>query len=175
VSGDDAAFRFVVGAHQGARVTIDGFGVRFMVGAEETGDRFALVEHPLEPRALAAPMHTHRREDEWSYVLAGRVGFQLADDVVEAVAGDLVRKPRGIPHSFWNAGDEAARVLEIISPGRFAGYFAELAPLVPPGAPPDRARIEALWAKYAIEMDLASVPVLLRRHGAVMPGFEPAQ
>ena len=73
-------------------------------------------------------MHMHEREDEYSFVLEGRVGVQIGDEVAEAGPGELVAKPRGIPHSFWNAGDEPARLLELISPAGFERYFEELAP-----------------------------------------------
>jgi Cupin domain len=68
-------------------------------------------------------------------VLEGRMGALLGDDVVEAGPGDLVYKPRGQWHTFWNAGDEPARILEIISPAGFERFFAELAPLADGGAP----------------------------------------
>ena len=83
-------------------------GVRFMIWGAETGETFSLVEHPIPPRTLVAPLHLHKREDEYSYVLEGRMGAQLGDDVVYAEAGDLVFKPRNQWHTFWNAGDTPA-------------------------------------------------------------------
>jgi quercetin dioxygenase-like cupin family protein len=77
---------------------------RFMVNSRESGGGFALVEHLLPPRTLAAPLHRHSREDEYSYVLEGRVGAQLGEDEVFGEAGDLIFKPRGQWHTFWNAG-----------------------------------------------------------------------
>ena len=62
----------------------------------------------MPPRALAAPLHRHMREDEYSFVLEGRMGALLGDEVVEAGPGDLVFKPRDQWHTFWNAGDEPA-------------------------------------------------------------------
>jgi uncharacterized cupin superfamily protein len=53
-----------------------------MPGSEQTGGGFSLVEHPMAPRGLGAPMHVHRNEDEYSYVLEGEVGVQIGDDVV---------------------------------------------------------------------------------------------
>ncbi len=66
--------------------------------------RVALVEHPMGPWALAAPLHRHTREDGYSYVLEGRVGALLGDEVVVGGPGDLIFKPRGQWHTFWNAG-----------------------------------------------------------------------
>src|SRR5205807_7567872 len=101
-------------------------GVRFMVGGAESGGGFALVEHPMPPRALGAPLHRHSREDEYSFVLEGRVGALLGDEVVYGEPGNLIFKPRDQWHTFWNAGDEPARILEIISPAGFERYFGEL-------------------------------------------------
>ena len=86
-------------------------GVRFMLAGEETGGGFSLVEHPIPPRALAAPLHRHTREDGYSFVLQGRVGALLGDEVVYGEVGDLIFKPRGQWHTFWNDGDKRARIL----------------------------------------------------------------
>jgi quercetin dioxygenase-like cupin family protein len=161
--------RIVLSPNEGERVQFGGLGVRFMIGEEETGGNFALVEHPIEPRALAAPMHTHTHEDEYTYVLEGEIGVQVGDEVRVARPGDLVFKPRGVPHAFWNAGEEPARALEIISPAGFERYFAELAPLFPPAhpGPPDERALGEVMARYGLEIDMSSVPALVERHGLV--------
>src|SRR5215217_5440995 len=84
----------VIGPDDGAECFLGSIGVRFMIDGPEAGERFSLVEHPMSPRALAAPLHLHTREDEYSFVLEGRMGALLGDDVVEAGPGDLVFKPR---------------------------------------------------------------------------------
>jgi quercetin dioxygenase-like cupin family protein len=154
----------IVGPQDGGFVDLGGLGIRFMVDGEETGGHFAVVEHPLEPRALAAPMHRHKNEDEYSYVLEGRMGAQLGDDVVFANPGDLVFKPRGQWHTFWNAGDEPARLLELISPPGFEHYFREIGELLADG-PPDPEKRAAISAKYELKVDHGSVPELIERHG----------
>src|SRR5215207_6171038 len=106
----------VLGPRDGPAGRLGSIGVRFMIDGGESGGGFSLVEHPMPPRALAAPLHRHNREDEYSFIIEGRMGALLGDDVVEAGPGDLVYKPRGQWHTFWNAGDEPARILEIISP-----------------------------------------------------------
>jgi mannose-6-phosphate isomerase-like protein (cupin superfamily) len=132
-------------------------------GRADRGD-FALVEHPIGARALAAPMHTHEHEDEYTYVLDGEVGVQIGEEILVARAGDLVFKPRGVPHAFWNAADTPARALEIISPAGFERYFAELAPLFPPAnqGPLDEEAVDAVREKYGLEMDMSSIA---ERHG----------
>ena len=89
---------------------------RFLIDGIETSGRLAVVQHLFEPRALAAPMHRHHDEDEYTYVLTGHIGAVLGDQEVFGGPGDLIFKPRGQWHTFWNAGDEPAKVLEIISP-----------------------------------------------------------
>jgi oxalate decarboxylase/phosphoglucose isomerase-like protein (cupin superfamily) len=91
-------------------------------------------------------VHRHTREDEYSYVLEGRVGALLGDEVVYGEPGDVIFKPRGQWHTFWNAGDEPAGILEIISPAGFEGYFERLVELFAAGGPPDLAALEAVAA-----------------------------
>ena len=160
----------VLGPNDGKLGQLAAIGVRFMVGGDESGGGFSLVEHPMPPRALAAPMHRHSREDEYSYVLEGRVGAQLGDAIVYGEPGDLIFKPRGQWHSFWNAGDTPARLLEIISPAGFERYFEEVIALPPP---PDPAQIAEIAARYGLELDFASIPGLLQEHDLrFVPGVE---
>jgi quercetin dioxygenase-like cupin family protein len=133
-------------------------GTRYLV----EGEGFALVEHTLPPRALGSPLHRHTSEDEYSYVLEGRLGAQLAAGVVEAGPGELVQKPRGQEHAFWNAGDEPLRFLELISPGGFAQYFRELAPVLAAG---DDEGVQEIAARYELEIDFSTIPVLAERYG----------
>ncbi len=118
----------------------------------------------MRPRALAAPMHRHHREDEYSFVLEGSIGALLGDDVAIGNSGDLIFKPCNQWHMFWNAGDTPARVLEIISPAGFENYFRELGAELRSG-PPDPHRLAALCARYELEIDLGSIPGLIERFG----------
>ena len=156
----------VLAEGEGERVDLGGLGVRFMIDGETAGGGFSLVEHPIAPRSLAAPLHRHANEDEYSYVLEGRVGVQLGDETLEAGPGELVFKPRGQWHAFWNPGDEPARLLEIISPAGFEKYFEEIAPLLPPSREePDFPALAEVRARYELEMDTDSIGPLIERHG----------
>jgi len=137
-----------------------GFGVCWKIDGQRSGGRFAIVHHPLAPRTLAAPLHRHHREDEYSYVLTGTLGALLGDAVVTAQAGDWVFKPRGQWHTFWNAADSPCEIIEIISPAGFENYFRELAAIWP-----DRSG--DLLRKYELDMDIDSVPDLCARFGLV--------
>jgi mannose-6-phosphate isomerase-like protein (cupin superfamily) len=154
----------VIGPNDAEEGFLGSIGVRFMIDGAEAGQRFSLVEHPMSPRALAAPLHLHTREDEYSYVLQGRMGALLGDDVVEAGPGDLVFKPRNQWHTFWNAGDEPCRILEIISPAGFEQFFKELNDIG--GAlKADPEALAELNERYGQDMRPDSVPELLERFG----------
>ena len=154
----------IVSPSDGAEGFLGSIGVRFMVDGSEAGERFSLVEHPMSPKALAAPLHLHTREDEYSFVLEGRMGALLGDDVVEAGPGDLVHKPRDQWHTFWNAGDEPCRILEIISPAGFEDFFRELSDMG--GAiTADPDELTALGERYGLYFELDSVPELVERFG----------
>ena len=155
-----------IGPEDGHYVQLPGVGVRFMLWTEESGGDVSVVEHPIAPRTLCAPLHRHSREDEYSFVLEGRMGAQLGEDVVYAEAGDFVFKPRDQWHTFWNAGDEPCRILEIIAPGGFEHFFVELGAVE---GPPTPELVAEMHAKYGIEIDFDTIPGLCEKYGLVFP------
>jgi mannose-6-phosphate isomerase-like protein (cupin superfamily) len=159
----------VIGAGDGRYVHFRALGTRFVVSAEQTDGAFALVEHDLAPHSLGSPMHMHEREDEISHVLAGRLGVQIDDDVLEAGAGETVVKPRGVAHAFWNPGDEPVRFLELITPAGFENYFTEVEPILNAEGEPDGAALGAIMARYALSMDMESMERLSVEHGLQPP------
>ena len=162
----------ILGRDEGKAGLLASIGVRFMVDGDRSGGGFSLVEHPMPPRALAAALHRHSREDEYSVVLEGRVGALLGDDVVYGEPGDLIFKPRGEWHTFWNAGEETARLLEIISPAGFERYFEELTELPSDLDRDTRAKtIAAIAERYGLEMDFGSIAGLVEDYDLV---FGPA-
>jgi quercetin dioxygenase-like cupin family protein len=162
----------VIGSSDGKLGFLGSIGVRFMIWGADAGERFSVVEHPMSPGALAAPMHRHSREDEYSYVLRGRLGALLGDDVVFGKPGDLVFKPRNQWHTFWNAGDEPASILEIISPAGFEQFFSELSDLggvtnIEPST------LGSLCARFGLDMKPETVPELVQRFHLRFPGERP--
>lgn len=148
-------------------VTWDGFGVNWKIDGADTGERFAIVHHPMAPRVLAAPLHLHHNEDEYSYVLEGTLGALLGNEVVEAGPGSWVFKPRGQWHTFWNAGDSQCEIIEIISPAGFENAFREWADVGD-----NMELIQEIDEKYAIDVDYDSVPELCQRFEVTYPSPE---
>ena len=166
MNGNDS---ITIAADGGERADLGGLGIAWKIDGAATGGRFSVVHHPLAPHALAAPLHRHSREDEYSYVLEGTLGALLGDEVVTAGPGTWVFKPRDQWHTFWNAGDTPCEIVEIISPAGFEDYFRSLPEVFAPGREPDFARLGELCARYGLEVDPSSVPALCERFGLEHP------
>ena len=156
----------IVGQHDGEYAGKPGvLHDRFLIDARDTGGRFALVEHLLPPRTIAAPVHRHNLEDEYSFVLEGTVGALLGEEEVVGTAGVLIFKPRGQWHTFWNAGDTPARILEIISPGGFEQAFRDLDVL---GGELTPEAVAIVGQRYSVDIDFEATGPVLERHGLSM-------
>jgi quercetin dioxygenase-like cupin family protein len=163
----------IIGPRDGKFLDLQSVGVRFMIWGAESGGTFSLVEHPIPPRTLVAPVHRHTREDEYSYVLEGRMGALLGDDVVYAEPGDLVFKPRNQWHTFWNAGDSTSRLLEIISPAGFEHFFNELGEQMVSAKAVSVAEVlnlPELGERYGHYFRPESIPQLCQQQGLTYPG-----
>lgn len=147
--------------------SIGAIGVGFRLDGEHTGGRVAVVEHPFPVGALVPP-HVHTREDEFSIVTAGAIGFRSGPDEVVLEAGGYISKPRGELHTMWNAGSEEARMIEVITPAGFENFFRDLADLVEAG-PPDPEALATLAASYGLFVDPTWVPELCEKYGLNSP------
>jgi glyoxylate utilization-related uncharacterized protein len=110
------------------------------------------------------PPHTHENFDEWSIVLDGEVGARVGDDEFTARPGSYILKPRGIQHTFWNAGPAPAKIIELITPAGFEEFFRQVAALVDAQDLTDE-RLEALGAEYGTTVSMDWVEDLSSRYG----------
>src|SRR3954451_13937266 len=142
---------------------VPGLGVVWKLDTSDTNGMVSVVEHPFAVGTLVPP-HLQHREDEYSICTEGRIGFRSGDREVVLGAGGYITKPRGEVHAMWNAGDVPARMIEIISPGGFEGFFRELAALVADGPPSQEARVE-LGERYGVESAEPSwLPDIIKRY-----------
>lgn len=144
-----------------------------LLASQETGGVFSVMHHVLAPGIMAAPPHRHTNEDEFSYVIEGMVTFQVEDSVQTMGSGEIAAKPRGRYHTFWNSGDSTARVLELIAPAGFEGYFTELAAIIPTaqGEVPDFDRLADAASRYGLEMNMDSLGPLMVENAVRLPGM----
>ncbi len=126
--------------------------VRVLVSGEDTQGAFAVIQEDTPPGG-GTPLHVHRREDEYFYVVQGQVEFRVAGSVLQAGPGCHVFAPRDIPHNFRNAGTTPLRMIVTVQPAGFEKFVAESHREVfaQPG-PPDFAKFLQICAKYQIEI-----------------------
>ena len=125
-----------------------GVGVIFKIDGTDSGGGLSIVEHPFEVGALVPP-HVHTLEDEFSIVLEGEIGFRSNDQEVVLGPGGYIVKPRNEVHAMWNAGKTRARMIEVISPAGFEGFFRELSDMTAAG-PFDFEAVAKISERYGL-------------------------
>jgi quercetin dioxygenase-like cupin family protein len=116
------------------------FTAQFQLKASDA--QLGLMELEGSP-GVEPPMHVHRNEDEWYYLLDGEVTFHVGEESFDGGVGSLVFLPRAVPHTF-SIRTPSARMLLLNAPGGFERMF-ELAPATPEEA------IAAL-ARYQVQV-----------------------
>ena len=159
----------IVQPGEGRSGQLGSIGVDFKLWGADTGGAVSVVEHPFPVGALVPP-HLHTREDEYSIVTEGEIGFRSGDREVVLGAGGYITKPRGELHAMWNAGKVPARMIEIISPAGFEHFFAEVADATAPAALPTRTTVADLAERYGLQMgEPPWLPDLIDRYGLTPP------
>ncbi len=137
---------------------------------EDTGGTLAAVEHPFAVGTYVSA-HLHTREDEYSVVTEGEIGFRSGDREVVLGAGGYITKPRGEVHAMWNAGSVPARMIEIISPAGFERFFRDVADLAAAGTT-EIAEFLAVADAYGLQFaEPEWQPDVIRRYGLTPPSW----
>ena len=158
----------VVRPGEGGEGILGTIGVAFKLWGENTGGALSVVEHPFPVGALVPP-HLHTREDEYSIVTKGEIGFRSGDREVVLGAGGYITKPRNELHTMWNAGTDPAHMIEIISPAGFERFFRRVADLVAAG-PLDFEILAELAKEYGLLFAQPDwLPDLIARYGLTPP------
>ena len=128
------------------------FGSSLVVKATgaDTEGAYSLIEAILEPGGIGPLPHKHLDREESFFVLQGQIDFRVGDDVIPAIPGSFLLVPRGVVHTFTNAGETRAGLVLIHSPS-FEGYFEELRSLADTGEQ-DAAVYAALMSKWGMEV-----------------------
>jgi pimeloyl-ACP methyl ester carboxylesterase/quercetin dioxygenase-like cupin family protein len=74
--------------------------------------------HALMPPRTFVPPHIHPTQDEFIYMIGGRLDLELGDQKSHAGPGDLIRLPKGQPHGIYNNGSSDVRCLFWVAPAR---------------------------------------------------------
>jgi quercetin dioxygenase-like cupin family protein len=168
MSGIGAPPLTIVQPGEGRTGDLGSIGVAFKLWGEDTGGAISIVEHPFPVGALVPP-HLHTREDEYSIVTQGEIGFRSGDREAVLGPGGYITKPRGELHTMWNAGSVPAHMIEVISPAGFEHFFREVRDLTAAG-PPDMAAIGALAEAYGVQFGEAPwLPNVIARYRLTPP------
>jgi quercetin dioxygenase-like cupin family protein/tetratricopeptide (TPR) repeat protein len=131
VQASTAHAQNIIGLGEQRVLRVLGESITVKIGGEQTGGRYAVVEN-VSPVGGGPPLHIHRDEDELLYVVGGEMELQLGDQRVRAKAGSTAFLPRDVPHTFRNVGTSPSKVLVVITPARFVGFFEEVDALAKP-------------------------------------------
>lgn len=139
--------------------------------ADATPSGAAILTLEVPARSVGAPPHVHAREDEQFYVLEGQVEFLERERTVRAGAGTLVILPRGHLHGFWNPADRPARLLLIVTPGKFASFFDQVVATLRAEHADEPQAVGAIIARvaedYGVTVHPEKLPEVAR---ALLPG-----
>jgi quercetin dioxygenase-like cupin family protein len=97
------------------------------------------------------PPHSHSGNDEFVYVLEGRLRYQVDAEVRDLNPGEWMFTPRGSVHAFSNPHGVAARALITITPDIGVQYFKDVAAVVNAGGPPDKAKLLEVMTRYGLK------------------------
>ncbi len=159
----------VVQPGEGRTGTLGSIGVDLKLWGADTGGAVSIVEHPFPVGALVRP-HLHTREDEYSIVTEGEIGFRSGDREAVLGPGGYITKPRNELHAMWNAGSVPARMIEVISPAGFEHFFYELSELLTSDGSPDVAQIAGLAANYGLQFGRPEwLPDVIARYNLTPP------
>ena len=137
-------------ADEGEKVNVLGIPMLIRVHGRDTGGVVSVVESHDVPGG-GPPSHIHHREDETFQILEGEYEFAVAGQTLTARKGATIFAPRGIPHTYRCLGPVPGRLLCVITPAGFEGFFEEISALGPQPQP-DISRVLALAKRYGLEI-----------------------
>ena len=141
----------VVPPAEGKKLNILGHSATVKLAEPEAGGDYYVFD-VVSPPGAGIPPHVHRNEDEIIHIAEGDYEIFLGGRKYRASAGTTIHFPRAIPHGFRNVGGGPGKTLWTVVPGKkFELFFEELAAL-PPGRPPDMAKVAAIFKAYDIAL-----------------------
>ena len=146
--------------HYGGPLGGEGNTAEVLATRSQTGGVFGVWRSNIEPE-FGPPLHIHKEEDEFFYVLSGEFALQLGDCVQRVQAGAFAFIPKNAPHTYRKTAAGPGVLLGVVSPGGFESFFEQL-----PGA--DDAKVGALAADHA--MDSVGPPIDLGTLGEKAAG-----
>lgn len=139
----------VLEAEQGRTIPVFEETLRVRSEGEHNGGAFEVVEI-LSPPGAGPPLHTHRGQDEFVYVLEGTFTVVVGETRREVGSGGSVMLPRGISHTYRNTGTEHGRLLAWIVPAGGVPMFESLSELA---MPPDPEAVAGILDDHGVDLE----------------------
>ncbi len=134
----------------GKQANILGTAMLIRVHGRDTGGVVSVVESHDLPGG-GPPPHIHHREDETFQILEGEYEFTVAGKTILAKPGTTLFAPRNIPHTYRYAGKTPGRLMCVITPAGFEGFFEEIGALSPQQQQ-DIPHVIEIGKKYGLEI-----------------------
>lgn len=134
---------------ESSAIKVGQLSIRYLLDGARTGT-MGMFEMLVPPRSNVPPPHRHSHNEECVYVLEGTLRYSVADITRDLGPGDSMFTPKDTVHGFSNPFAAVARALIVLSPDIGARYFRDVASVVDAGAPPDKAALVAVMARYGL-------------------------
>jgi mannose-6-phosphate isomerase-like protein (cupin superfamily) len=96
----------------------------FKLLTADTGGNLFVIEHShLVPGG--PPLHLHLNQDEWFYVVEGKVAFQIGGQSLELGPGESVLGPRRVPHAFSSIAPQSRMLIAFTPAGKMEQFFLD--------------------------------------------------
>ena len=130
-------------------INVGQLGINYIVDGSRS-EGLGMFELTVPPGSNVPPPHSHSKNDECVYVLAGKLRYSVGAETRDLTTGQTMSTPRGAVHAFSNPFAETARALIVMSPDVGAQYFKDVAAVINAGGPPDRAALLAVMSRYGL-------------------------
>jgi mannose-6-phosphate isomerase-like protein (cupin superfamily) len=134
----------------GKSVNILGIPMLIRIHGRDTNGTVSVVESH-DVLGGGPPPHIHHREDETFQILEGEYEFTIGEDAILAKPGTTLFAPRGVPHTYRYAGRSPGKLMCIITPSGFEGFFEEIGALTAQEQK-DIPRVIGIAEKYELEI-----------------------
>ena len=130
-------------------IKVGQLGINYVVDGSASGG-IGMFELTVPPGSNVPPPHSHALNDEYIYVLEGKLRYSVGEHTRDLVSGEAMFSPKGSVHKFSNPFDAATRALIVQSPDIGPQYFTDVAAVVNAGGPPNKAALVAVMASYGL-------------------------
>lgn len=134
---------------ESSTIKVGQLSIRYLLDGARTGT-MGMFELSVPPGSNVPPPHSHSNNEECVYVLEGTLRYSVGDITRELSPGDSMFTPKGTVHQFSNPFFALARALIVLSPDIGAQYFLDVGSVVNTGAPPDKAALVSVMARYGL-------------------------